>query len=316
MPSAHDVISTGGSATEHMNPAAPRCPICDGILSLSASTPKVVVRQCTTCRHHLGTHDPSVAPSADYHEQYGASFLDSLARTRVRQGLSIAQRVRQLAPGARTALDIGAGRGWLLDALKAQGFTRCAGADTSKVAVEGLGRRGFDAITLSDAADFNLAAATPFQPSTLFLLDVVEHFPNENYVDGLRKILEPFQQSLELVVLKVPLVDGFLYRTARILTRFGLVGPYEQLYQAGTFPPHFHYFSLNSMRRLLTLIGLELLHVDRDREFEPDELVGRVHALRRVPGPLARLAGQAASALVSSTRMGDAGIFFARPARR
>jgi 2-polyprenyl-3-methyl-5-hydroxy-6-metoxy-1,4-benzoquinol methylase len=45
-------------------------------------------------------------------------------------------------------LDVGAGRGWLLERARAAGARHVAGADTSAIAVQGLRDRGIEALLI------------------------------------------------------------------------------------------------------------------------------------------------------------------------
>jgi hypothetical protein len=64
------------------------------------------------------------------------------------------------------------------------------------------------------------------------------------------------------------------------------------------------------MRRLLESLGLTVLEVRGDRDFEPGSLGQRARALARVPA-LGRTAGSAAAGLADLTRSYDAAIYVA-----
>jgi hypothetical protein len=167
-----------------------------------------------------------------------------------------------------------------------------AGLDTSAMAVDAAIQRGFEAHLLPDdekqASGRSFPAGLSFTPRILMLLDVLEHFPSDQVVSALADLVRASQASLELVVVKVPVADGILFRAARAIARLGACGPLEQLYQYGTWPPHFSYFSRRSLRLLLHRAGLRLVREFGDADFEPESLSRRVQALGRFPTVSAR----------------------------
>jgi hypothetical protein len=211
-------------------------------------------------------------------------------------------------------LDYGAGRGWFLEACRQSGYRTLAGADTSEMAIGSLARRGFDTVQLSAVTNHGPdLAALPFRPRILTLLDVIEHFPPADLKDLLVDLVRSLLPELKLVVIKVPAAEGLLYRSAVRLAKVGVQGPIEQLYQVGTSPPHFSYFTAQSMARLLQLSRMSLLEKRGDRDFEPETLSDRARPLRLLPKVGARVVGSAAGLLTDLTGSHDASIFFAKP---
>ena len=291
------------------------CPICGSPrLKPSVSTPRLRVSRCQVCGHRIASHLTPPQATVDYHEQYDqGGFLASLASTRQRQAGIIIDLIRRQVPDADRLLDFGAGRGWFLEACRASGIQSLAGVDTSEVAVGSLKERQFAALTLTPAIDYSEPLGRlPFRPRILTLLDVVEHFYPDQVQPLLGSILRSLQPELELVVIKVPDAGGLLYRGARSLARIGLAGPIEQLYQIGTDPPHFSYFTRGSMRRLLEPKGLTITATQGDRDFEAGSLADRVRALAHLPA-ISALVGSGAAAFVNVTGWYDSTIFLAIP---
>jgi len=289
------------------------CPVCGSPrLDRSITTPRLQVFRCPVCAHRVAVHQAPAQTTIDYHEQYDqGGFLESLASTRQRQAAVIIELIRRRLPDADRLLDFGAGRGWFLEACRAAGFQSLAGVDTSELAVGSLQARRFAAMTLSPSTDYaEPLRRLPFRPRILSLLDVVEHFPPGQLQPLLASILRGLQPELKLVIIKVPDAGGLLYRGARLMARVGRTGPVEQLYQVGTDPPHFSYFTQGSMRRLLESLGLALVATQGDRDFEPESLKERARALAQRPA-IASLAGTAATAVVNITGWFDATIFLA-----
>jgi hypothetical protein len=298
-----------------------RCPVCgrDG-LRRAFGTPHLTIDHCPRCGHNVAEHRASGARAGvDYHRQYDeGEFLRSLAATRRRQAKTILARIHAQLPGADGLLDLGAGRGWFLDEARASGMRRIAGADTSEDSVTSLRERGVEGLLIAPptetAWDLQLRSLS-FRPRVLTLLDVIEHFAAERLPAMLRDIVEQLRPELELVVIKVPVSDGVLYRTAGLLARARVFGPLDQLYQVGTFPPHFSYFSRRSLGQLLTAQELRAVDHIGLLELDPSTFGSRVAALRRAPRAVTRVLG-ASVALVAVRSTHDSYVVLARPEQR
>ncbi len=249
------------------------------------ATPRLTVLRCRACGHRIARH-AAVEPKADYHRQYDqGAFVDVLRVTRERQARDILRWIRAAAPAATRLLDYGCGRGWFLDAAKADGWD-VLGFDTSPMAVDLLRQRGISATAELPAG----------KTEVITLLDVIEHFRPDDLIPRLSAL------KADLVVIKVPTSSGLLYRLARGRAL-------ERLYQVGTDPPHHHYFNERSLRHVLSRAGMRVIEIHRDRDFEPSTLAAR--AGLRVP--LARFAAAVVAAAAQALRMEDSLICLARP---
>lgn len=294
-----------------------RCPICDGrSLSQSIAPPGLLVARCRACGHRVAAHEAGSGPGIDYHEQYDdGAFLEALRATRVRQAGRLIELLRRHVSSLSGVVDYGAGRGWFLEACRSAGVAPVAGVDTSQVSVKGLAASGIEAHRVpDDESGADVLSRLSFRPRVVSLLDVIEHFPPERLQTRLRSIVEACGKELELVVVKVP-VAGLLYAAAAALCRAGAPGLLRQLYQAGTWPPHFNYFSPASAEMLLASAGLCVIERVGDPDFEPDCLGQRIGATRPVVRTLARIGGEALGATIRITGRFDSVVFLARPTR-
>jgi hypothetical protein len=276
------------------------CPACLARLTtLELRLPHVAVHRCRKCGHRVATHD-AATQTADYHVQYDQNeYLEALRASRTRQAALLAEILARAVGGTEELLDFGAGRGWFLDGCRAAGAQRIAGVDSSPLAVDGLAARGIEAVLVPATTGVALdLGRLSFRPRTLTLLDVVEHFPPQALDPMFDRILRECEATLAFVVIKVPVSDGTLYRFATLLARFGFPGPLEQLYQVGTMPPHYSYFSRRSLRTFLARHGLSVTLERAMPELDPAAVGGRVRALAKFPEPVAAL-GARALALVS-----------------
>jgi hypothetical protein len=246
------------------------------------SAPLRVVR-CPDCDHRQALHNDQ-QPRSDYYEHtpQAEAFVRSLEITRRRQAKRIIADASEVIGDPSGWLDFGCGRGWFLDEMRAADATQFfAGFDTSSLSRQWLAEQGIE-VAQPSAADALLPDfdSLSFPPRIMSFLDVVEHFAGEQafrLLQGLSAALP----SLEWLVIKVPISSGFLYRTAHMLRRIA-PGPYRQLYQVGTFPPHYHYFNVGSLTHLIEKVGYEIVRVVRDPDV--DNLFHRIPALSSVPG--------------------------------
>jgi hypothetical protein len=298
-----------------------RCPVCGHHRSQhDIDTPHLSIDRCPRCGHRVAAHRPTSARQApDYHRQYdGGEFLGSLATTRRSQAKAILARIHGQAAAADAVLDLGAGRGWFLEEASASGVARLAGADTSRDAVMGLRDRGIEGLLIPEPTEsgWNVGLdRLSFRPRILMLLDVIEHFPPPRLPSMFRQIVDQLRPELELVVVKVPVADGLLYRTAQLLARARMSAPLEQLYQVGTYPPHWSYFTRRSLRDLLSRHGWRIVDGMGLLEFDPATFGARVAALRQAPRVLTRSLG-AAAAFVAERTWHDSYVALARPTGR
>jgi hypothetical protein len=305
---------------------APACPICGGRrLRGSLRLADLLVLRCPACGHRLALHAPCSAGERDYHAQYDqGAFLDTLRATRLRQAErlldAIGRHLSASGPNGGTGggdlLDYGAGRGWFLAACRRRGIAPLAGADTSELAVAGLKGEGIEAHRIADEEDpgSELGRALSFRPRAMTLLDTLEHFPPDRLVSRLASLRGALGAELELLVVKVP-VPGLLYRGARLASSLGIHGPIRQLYQMGTWPPHFHYFSPRSLERMLGELGFAVVERIGDLDFEPALLAPRMGVRGRALAPLVGLAAGAAAGLIRATDLYDTVFLLAKPAR-
>ncbi|HQQ78282.1 MAG TPA: methyltransferase domain-containing protein [Thermoanaerobaculia bacterium] len=289
------------------------CPVCgSGRPAHPRILPGLRIDSCGACGHREARHG-AAKPGSDYHDQYDAGpFLEALRATRVRQARRLIEVLRRHVPDASGVVDYGAGRGWFLEACRAAGIERLAGVDTSQVSVDGLTRSGIEVHRLSTDEDAASALSRlSFRPRVLSLLDVIEHFPPDRLESRLRSIVGACGRGLELVIVKVP-VPGLLYAGASALARVGFSGPFLQLYQAGTWPPHFSYFSLASARLALAAAGLSVIESFGDADFEPAFLGQRIGATGPISTALARVGGEALGAAIGVTGRFDSVVLLAR----
>jgi hypothetical protein len=289
------------------------CGICASPkLRLERQSPQLEISVCAACGHRIAKHFRG-ALASDYHAQYESEqFVESLRATRLRQASSIIATLKKHAPTLDRVFDFGSGRGWFLRACRDAGMNTLVGADTSAIAIDLLNDDGIAGIRLDQSwAPHQIAEMLPFRPEVLSVLDVIEHFEAHVALEFIAGLVSALQPELRMIVMKVPVSNGFLYRFASTLARFGLAAFLEQLYQVGTSPPHVQYFSRQSATLFLRHAGLQPIAMLRDRDFEGRELGQRVNALRNLPRVFASAIGWSLERLIDTARLQDSVILVA-----
>lgn len=257
-----------------------QCHVCGAALREEHADATLSVFRCGACEHRQARH--LRAATGDYYEHtpQAPAFLASLEETRRRQARELLARVTPRVGTAAPWLDFGCGRGWFLDEAARAGRPALAGFDSSALSRQWLADRGVAApAPRADDAHWPDWSTSAVRPEVASLLDVVEHF--EAPEAPLARLATELP-TLRWAVVKVPISDGALFQVARRLRQVA-PGPYRQLFQVGTTPPHWHYFSRASLARWAASLvdwrpALEWTDPD------VDDLFGRVGALQGLPG--------------------------------
>jgi hypothetical protein len=268
---------------------------------------------CTSCRHvHAEHHVSEALKTGDYHASYDQNeFVKSLGVTRRRQAGQVLDALEIEGP-VRSLFDFGCGRGFLLDVAKGRPIANLAGGDVSDMALEMLEASGIRGLKL-DAVDplgkFELGDLG-FVPEVVTFLDVIEHFDGnltEKFLPWLRRLPD----AVRLLVFKVPIREGLSFSLAAAARHLGVSSLGKQLFQVGTYPPHYQYFSRGSLARFLSNLGLKTLTVLDDLDFEPELLGARLTATMPSLRLAAPLAGPVLSKLANAFARADSRIVIA-----
>src|SRR5690606_24308474 len=116
--------------------------------------------------------------------------------------------------------------------------------DVSQLALDSLAALGLPALRLDTELPFERLelSALPFVPEAITFLDVIEHFPGDLGA-RLDRFVRGLPSAVRFVVFKVPVRDGLMFSLADLARRAGAEGPGRQLFQSGTYPPHYQYFT-------------------------------------------------------------------------
>lgn len=275
------------------------CTVCASPTEWEYQSSLFSVWLCSHCGHR-GSEHSGLPVSSDYYEHTPTNekFVASLLKTRKRQARDILDHLVPLLDEADGWLDFGCGRGPFLEEARSHGLKTLGGYETSALSKKWLIERGFAMAESKKGENFWPDwESLPFAPRVVSLLDVLEHFPAEQALGSIQRIVRDLP-DLKWLVIKVPVSDGVLFRIANSLKGLS-PGIYAQLFQAGTFPPHFHYFSRASLGRFLRNAGLKVEMKWEDSDL--DNLFHRIPSLAFMPG--GALAAKAIGAFPGDTEL-------------
>lgn len=287
------------------------CWVCGGRTRRFWATATFDSVACQACGHILAEHQPDpVARDTDYHLAYEqGDFVASLAVTRRRQAARLVDALGALAAPPRSLFDFGCGRGFLLEVAQQRGGLAVAGGDVSPLALELLERRGVPSLRLDTDRPFEALelARLPFIPEALTFLDVIEHFPGD-LGPRLEKFVRALPGGVRFLVFKVPVRDGLLFSLADVARRGGVESLGRQLFQVGTYPPHYQYFTRRSLDTLVRRLELSSRAVLDDLDFEPEQLGRRLSSKGRTVQALASLFGRTLGGVARASGRADSRI--------
>jgi SAM-dependent methyltransferase len=265
------VSTAGGIADE--------CWLCSSKTRAFWSNDAFTSVECRGCGHIQAEHriDPEVAV-ADYHRTYDDQqrFVASLGATRRRQAARLLDELSSLGP-IGSLFDFGCGRGWFLEVAQERGLRNLAGGDVSDLALDLVRQRGLQEVRLERSAPLDglRLEELGFIPEAVTFLDVIEHFPGD-LTPMFSRWLARLPAGVRFLVIKVPIREGLLFSMANLTRRVGFEGLGRQFFQAGTYPPHYQYFSRRSLSGLIAKLGLREVRVLDDLDFEPEDLANRL----------------------------------------
>ena len=291
------------SVDESVVDRATPCWVCAGRVRAFWTDSALDVVECVSCGHLQAAHRRAADDaSADYHRGYEqGAFVESLRITRLRQAGRLLDALTSWRAAPRSLFDFGCGRGWLLEVARERGVPLLAGGDVSELALQLLAEHQITGLKLDPVSPFEKLdfQSLGFDPEVITFLDVIEHFSGD-LTQRLAAWLERLPSAARVLVFKVPVREGLLFSIAHRARRLGVGGLQRQLFQVGTYPPHYQYFSRRSLARFVSSLGLETLGTLDDLDFEASGLAGRLTSTL----PLVRRLGGVAGHLLASAATG------------
>jgi SAM-dependent methyltransferase len=249
-----------------------------------------IINRCSRCGLYMLAADESGADTA----QLDRSQFDAALRPlRTANYARILQRLGQILPLAgRKLLDVGCSSGWFLESARAAGC-ECYGLEPDTFFYERLagGPLVQTQLVRGYFPDDVPADWGPFDIITFH--DVFEHLPDPARVlAATRARLVPGG----LLVLSLPVADGFVFRLATLLYHFGVTAPLARVFQLRYPFPHLFYFTRDSLLQLARQSGFAPLAVERLRSFSTRGALhrSRMDSTRHFSDVVTRYAGATA----------------------
>src|SRR5436190_3386023 len=248
------------------------CPVCGGHVEPHRHGWVFRCAGCGVLSSTLEVAIPAEASQAVIDETAREAGLATLRR---RNNARLLDTLSGLTPPSRRLLDVGSGPGFLLDQAQAAGFA-AEGVEPDANTVEAA--RGHGANVRHGYFPDVLAADERFD--AIVFNDVLEHIPDLTpAVAASARHLAPGG----VLCLNCPDQRGFFFRTAQVLDRLGIGGPYERLWQRGLPSPHVWYFTPALLDRVAAAAGLEPVARTRLATIELDGLWSRIRMERNAP---------------------------------
>jgi 2-polyprenyl-3-methyl-5-hydroxy-6-metoxy-1,4-benzoquinol methylase len=227
--------------------SAPRCPVCQGESRLAARHPEADLYRCPSCDHCF-----SDVTSIGEQEEYGPDYyLETHRNWFNNPDLSLFRKLHRIIAEfnpAADVLDVGCGNGNLLKYIHEHSPSmRLTGIDICSLpTLPGIELIRGDAFAMDLGRQFDAVIS----------LAVIEHVADvRTFVEKLRGLCKPGGLVMILTVNDRSLTYGL----ARLLHGFGVSGAFNRLYSRH----HLNHFNLQSLRRLLTDQGLEVIRTIR-----------------------------------------------------
>jgi SAM-dependent methyltransferase len=218
------------------------CPICRGTLVKKATS---FTSYCKSCDYWHGNLtvaiDSAYDESADAIDDQG--YISALDELRAKNFQIILDELARQTDGIKLSiLDVGCASGSFMSLATSQGHI-VTGVEPNKTLCAFARKRGLNVV-----GDY-FPPAEPFLSKfdVIIFNDVFEHIPDINL------ILESCKANLKddgLLILNLPNSDGLIFRIARVLNVFNVLGPWNRLWQVMFKTPHLHYFNHRSLNKL------------------------------------------------------------------
>jgi SAM-dependent methyltransferase len=224
-----------------------QCPVCGNQSKLKYEL-KFNVYKCQQCG--LYTSD------ADFDLSFQSSLeLDSreigLKKLRFENFNTIVKALKVFKDDKKRTLkglEIGSGNGWWLKVCQEIGID-CIGIEPEK-AHEDYHKENRLNVHYGFYPDLNIKSEHGFD--FIIFNDVFEHIRD---LDGLLISLKKDLNDNGLLIINVPMSDGFFYKTAQLLYNIGIKSFLERLWQFNFHSPHMNYFNQNNLELLLNKYG-------------------------------------------------------------
>lgn len=249
------------------------CIVCDAVISRGLASWHY---RCEACKYEGASLQPSIN-EASLHEALDEGNREIALRELRKASFKIivAHATQHVSNGS--LLDVGSAHGWFLE--EAAEHYEVLGLEPDQVVFQKTVmngkkvRNGFFPDALESDELFNV----------IVFNDVIEHIPS---IDDALKAANRFLAKDGILILNLPNSAGLFYGISKLMTRIGLSGPFDRMWQKGLPSPHVHYFNSHNLGRLALNHGFvcieefELPSVSSDGLLERIRFVGGQSAIK------------------------------------
>mgnify|MGYP000075830739 CR=1 FL=1 len=224
------------------------CPVCHSAMSRGLKSWHLEFGSCGYEKSELKPAINEALAHEQINEQFREEGLRSVRNANFNELLKSIINVLS-SPGYNRLLDVGCAHGWFLETAQKKGF-EAHGIEPDRVVYEATAKSGLSI----RQGFFPEALEANEQFDVIVVNDVFGHLPD------LTSVLQGCENHLTsrgILVLNLPSSSGFFYKTARLLSKLGINGFFERLWQKGLPSPHLHYFNAMNLRELLRNNGFE-----------------------------------------------------------
>lgn len=222
------------------------CPICSTTMGTRVCD---WTYYCHDCDYWASSLEPDVESINDpiFGDENSASlsFLNDIRSENFSTMLDIA--IRASGEPAPAVLDIGCASGLFMKMAEQRGC-QVTGLEPNPVMAAIAKQSGLNVIK----GYFPDAIPQGAKYDLIVMNDVFEHLPN---VSDVLLSCKPLLKKNAVFVINLPNSGGVLFKVARLLAHFGVLNPWDRLWQKMFYTPHLHYFNHGSLRKLLTKHG-------------------------------------------------------------
>lgn len=173
-----------------------------------------------------------------------------LKKLRFSNFYTILDQLKEVKKGKLSGLEIGSGNGWWLKVCQEKNIA-CVGVEPEK---------SFEAYHAENGLNVfygfypNEAVKSETGYDFIIFNDVFEHIKElDDLIAALKKDLAPDG----ILIINIPMSDGFFCRTAVMLNKFGIKSYLERLWQFYFHSPHMNYFNQKNLKLLLGKHGFK-----------------------------------------------------------
>lgn len=202
---------------------------------------------CDSCNYWAAYLEQNINSHDDYifsDERSDGEVISFLDRIRIKNFNTILDDAELMhAKKTLKILDVGCASGLFIKTASERGHV-VTGVEPNSIMAQIALAKGFDVIN-----GYFPAAIPPKSKFDLIIFnDVFEHIPDVNEILHFCKI---HLNNDGVLVINLPNSGGVIFRLAKILAQFGLMGPWQRLWQIMFYTPHLHYFNSSSLDKLL-----------------------------------------------------------------